>query len=44
MRVSLIKATDGSFVLEVIGGESGPTLETFDDIDEVVKRLRVVFN
>ena len=43
MRVNIIKASDGSFVLEIIGQEAGPRLETFDTLEGIVERIKAVF-
>ena len=43
MRVNIIKASDGSFVLEVIGVEAGPRLETFDTLEGVAERVKAIF-
>jgi hypothetical protein len=43
MRVNIIKASDESFVVEIIGLESQARLETFVTLDAVLARLKVVF-
>lgn len=43
MRVNIIQANRGGFVVEVIDERTGPRLELYDTLAEVVGRLNQVF-
>lgn len=43
MRVNIIQAHRGGFVVEVVDERTGPRLELYDSLEEVVARLEQVF-